>query len=61
MFDCVLPTRSGRTGLAYTWNGKINLRNSKYAKDDTALDENVNCPASKIIAKNYLNHLDKHK
>ena len=47
MFDCVLPSRSGRTGLAYTWNGKINLRNSKYANDDTALDENVNCPASR--------------
>ena len=49
MFDCVLPSRSGRTGLAYTWNGKINLRNAKYAKDDTVLDENVNCPASKKL------------
>ena len=57
MFDCVLPSRSGRTGLAYTWNGKINLRNSKYARDDTVLDENVNCPASTDYSKNYLNHL----
>ena len=43
MFDCVLPTRSGRTGLAYTWQGKINLRNSKYKNDDTPLD-----PKSKL-------------
>ena len=57
MFDCVLPSRSGRTGLAYTWNGKINLRNAKYAKDDTVLDDNVNCPASRNYSKNYLNHL----
>ena len=57
MFDCVLPTRSGRTGLAYTWNGKINLRNAKYANDDSVLDENVNCPASRNYSKNYLNHL----
>ncbi len=57
MFDCVLPTRTGRTGLAFTWNGKINLRNSKYTNDDTPLDENVDCPASKMYSKNYLNHL----
>ena len=41
MFDCVLPTRSGRTGLAFTWNGKINIRNSEYKSDNTPLDENV--------------------
>ena len=35
MFDCVLPTRSGRTGLAYTWEGKLNIKNSKYSKDIT--------------------------
>ncbi len=57
MFDCVLPTRTGRTGLAFTWNGKINLRNAKYTKDDTPLDTNVNCPASTMYSKNYLNHL----
>ena len=39
MFDCVIPTRSGRTGLAYTWAGKINLRNSKYKKDDTTIEK----------------------
>ena len=41
MFDCVLPTRSGRTGLAFTWNGKINIRNSEYKNDNSPLDENV--------------------
>ena len=40
MFDCVMPTRSGRTGLAFTWNGRVNIRNSKYQNDDTPLDEN---------------------
>ena len=57
MFDCVLPTRSGRTGLAYTWKGKVNLRNSKYTKDDDPLDLGLNCPASNLYSKNYLNHL----
>jgi len=57
MFDCVLPTRSGRTGLAYTWNGKLNLRNSKYTNDDSPLDPIVDCPASKLYSRNYLNHL----
>ena len=38
MFDCVLPTRAGRTGLAYTWNGKLNIKNAKYQKDETPLD-----------------------
>ena len=40
MFDCVMPTRSGRTGLAFTWNGRVNIRNSKYQNDDTPLDDN---------------------
>ena len=57
MFDCVLPTRSGRTGLAYTWKGKVNLRNSRYMKDDDPLEPGLNCPASKLYSKNYLNHL----
>ena len=37
MFDCVLPTRSGRTGLAFTWNGRVNIKNNKYQNDDTPL------------------------
>ena len=36
MFDCVMPTRSGRTGLAFTWNGRINIRNSKYKNDNAS-------------------------
>jgi len=57
MFDCVLPTRTARNGLAFTWNGRINLRNSKYTNDDNPLDTNVNCPASNLYSRNYLNHL----
>lgn len=57
MFDCVLPTRSGRTGLAFTWDGKKNLRNAKFATDDTPLDLEVNCPASQNYSRSYLNHL----
>ena len=41
MFDCVLPTRSGRTGLAFTWNGRINIKNNKYQNDDTPLDKKI--------------------
>ena len=57
MFDCVLPTRSGRTGLAFTWNGRINIRNSKYQTDDSPLD--VKCKNFNLYkySKNYLNHL----
>jgi len=57
MFDCVLPTRSGRTGLAFTWEGRINIRNSKYQLDNTPLDENtLNFNLNKY-SKNYINHL----
>ena len=57
MFDCVMPTRSGRTGLAFTWNGRINIRNSKYKNDNSPLDEkNDNFNLNKY-SKNYLNHL----
>ena len=42
MFDCVIPTRSGRTGLAFTWEGKLNLRNAKYQKDDSPINEKMN-------------------
>ena len=57
MFDCVLPTRSGRTGLAFTWKGKINIRNSEYKNDNTPLDENVSKFDLNKYSKNYLNHL----
>ncbi len=57
MFDCVLPTRSGRTGLAFTWNGRINIRNAKYKKDKGPLDKNVSKFDLNKYSKNYLNHL----
>ena len=59
MFDCVLPTRSGRTGLAFTWEGKLNLRNSKYQNDKTPLDENSKIRSMNLYSKSYLNHLIK--
>jgi len=57
MFDCVLPTRSGRTGLAFTWNGKINIRNSKFKNDNAPLDDEVTLCGLNKYSKNYLNHL----
>ncbi|MDP1619027.1 tRNA guanosine(34) transglycosylase Tgt [Phenylobacterium sp.] len=59
MFDCVLPTRSGRHGQAWTWNGPINLKNARFAEDDTPLDETSSCPASRTYSKAYLHHLVK--
>ena len=59
MFDCVLPTRSGRTGLAYTWKGKLNLKNAKYQEDQSPLDENCNIRNLNKYSKSYLNHLIK--
>ena len=59
MFDCVLPTRSGRTGLAYTWKGKLNLKNAKYQKDQSPLDENCTIRDLNKYSKSYLNHLIK--
>jgi queuine tRNA-ribosyltransferase len=57
MFDCVLPTRSGRTGLAFTWNGRINIRNSKYKNDKNPLNKNDKIFDLNKYSKNYLNHL----
>ena len=59
MFDCVMPTRSGRTGLAFTWKGKVNLRNSKYQNDKSPLDKNVTIRNLNVYSKSYLNHLIK--
>ena len=59
MFDCVMPTRSGRTGLAFTWEGKVNLRNSKYQKDKSSLDKNTSIRNLNLYSKSYLNHLIK--
>ena len=57
MFDCVLPTRAGRTGLAFTWKGRINIRNAKYKNDNKPLDESVKIFDLNKYSKNYLNHL----
>ena len=57
MFDCVMPTRSGRTGLAFTWNGRINIKNNKYQTDNSPLDENCKNLDLNKYSKNYLNHL----
>ena len=57
MFDCVLPTRSGRTGLAFTWKGRVQIRNSVYKYDNSPLDENVSKFSLNKYSKNYLNHL----
>ncbi|MES2896540.1 MAG: tRNA guanosine(34) transglycosylase Tgt [Pseudomonadota bacterium] len=59
MFDCVLPTRSGRHGQAWTWEGSVNLKNARFAEDDSPLDETSDCPASSHYSKAYLHHLVK--
>ena len=57
MFDCVMPTRSGRTGLAFTWEGRLNLRNSKYKKDDSPINQRTNIRNLNTYSKSYINHL----
>ena len=59
MFDCVMPTRSGRTGLAFTWEGKLNLKNSKYIRDKSPLDKECDIRDLNKYSKSYLNHLIK--
>ncbi|WFU49074.1 tRNA guanosine(34) transglycosylase Tgt [Sinorhizobium terangae] len=57
MFDCVMPTRSGRHGLAFTRYGRINLRNARHAEDMRPLDEQSSCPATRDYSRAYLHHL----
>jgi len=57
MFDCVLPTRTARTGSALTWEGRLNLRNARYARDPRPLDEGCPCPACTRFSRAYLRHL----
>jgi queuine tRNA-ribosyltransferase len=59
MFDCVLPTRNGRHGMAFTWEGRLNLHNAKYAEDLRPLDPESTCPAARDYSRAYLNHLVK--
>ncbi len=57
MFDCVLPTRSGRNGQAFTWNGPLNLRNAKFAEDTGPLDDRCACAVCAEYSRAYLHHL----
>ena len=57
MFDCVLPTRSGRTGQAFTRRGPVNLKNARHADDPRPLDEASDCPAARDYSRAYLHHL----
>jgi queuine tRNA-ribosyltransferase len=59
MFDCVLPTRSGRNGQAFTWAGPLNLRNARHAEDQGPLDERCHCPTCTTYSRAYLHHLIK--
>ena len=59
MFDCVLPSRSGRNGQAFTWTGPLNLRNARFAEDQAPLDERCQCPTCANYSRAYLHHLVK--
>ena len=59
MFDCVLPTRSGRNGQAFTWKGPLNLRNARHADDQAPLDAACSCPACRFYSRAYLHHVVK--
>jgi queuine tRNA-ribosyltransferase len=57
MFDCVLPTRSGRTGQAFTRRGTLNMRNARHAGDPRPIDAGCDCPACRGYSRAYLHHL----
>ena len=59
MFDCVLPTRSGRNGQAFTWGGTLNLRNARHAEDPDPIDPACRCPACQQFSRGYLHHVVK--
>jgi queuine tRNA-ribosyltransferase len=59
MFDCVLPTRSGRNGQAFTWDGPVNLKNARHADDGAPLDADCRCPACRGYSRAYLHHVVK--
>jgi queuine tRNA-ribosyltransferase len=61
MFDCVLPTRSGRNGQAFTREGPLNLRNARFAEDTAPLDAGCRCPACRKFSRAYLHHVVKAK
>ena len=57
MFDCVLPTRSGRNGQAFTWGGPLNMRNARHAEDNDPIDANCACPTCATYSRAYIHHL----
>ena len=57
MFDCVMPTRNGRTGGVFTWQGKLNIRNAKFITDDSPLDPECSCSVCRRYSRGYLRHL----
>ena len=57
LFDCVVPTRHGRNGLAYTWSGRLNLRHAAYAQDSRPLDESCECEVCRTYSRMYIRHL----
>ena len=59
MFDCVLPTRSGRNGQAFTWSGAVNMRNARHAEDQAPLDPKCGCGVCSTYSRAYLHHLTK--
>ena len=59
MFDCVMPTRNGRHGYAFTWGGPLNMRNAKFAEDTAPLDQASSCPAAREYSRAYIHHLIK--
>ncbi|RKF18377.1 tRNA guanosine(34) transglycosylase Tgt [Altericroceibacterium spongiae] len=59
MFDCVLPSRSGRNGQAFTWNGPLNMRNARFGEDSGPIDERCACPTCGTYSRAYLHHLIK--
>lgn len=61
MFDCVMPTRSGRTGKAFTRRGELNLHNARHRDDPRPLEDGCGCPACRRFSRAYLHHLTKSK
>ena len=59
MFDCVLPTRSGRTGQAFTSDGPLNIRNARFAEDERPLEPDCPCPVCATWSRAYLHHLNR--
>ncbi|HVI90604.1 MAG TPA: tRNA guanosine(34) transglycosylase Tgt [Dongiaceae bacterium] len=61
MFDCVMPTRAGRTGAAFTRFGELNMRNARHASDPRPIDPDCACPACRDYSRGYIHHLNKSK